>query len=313
MSKIEYAIVVRAKTRLERLIARYNTRAQARFYIEHNGGNFALYEQEHDAYYRSLEDVQRRLGAVMKYKLLDREFLPTFLFSNQHMIVTVGQDGLVANTAKYAANRPIVAVNPDKERIDGVLLPFSAQNFVPAVEQVLLGKASIRPVALAEARLQDGQRLLAFNEIFLGASSHISARYKISYQGRDAWHSSSGLLLSTAVGATAWMSSVFNMAQGLQQAFGRGEQAWQVPALRYDELLYAVREPFASKTSQLDLIAGRLHSQDQLVIDSLMPEQGVIFSDGIEQDFLHFNSGATATLGLAPERVQLVQARTIDN
>ena len=103
------------------------------------------------------------------------------------------------------------------------------------------------------------------------------------------------------------------MAQGLQQAFGRGEQAWQVPALRYDELLYAVREPFASKTSQLDLIAGRLHSQDQLVIDSLMPEQGVIFSDGIEQDFLHFNSGATATLGLAPERVQLVQALTIDN
>jgi hypothetical protein len=33
-----------------------------------------------------------------------------------------------------------------------------------------------------------------------------------------------------------------------------------------------------------------------------MPENGVIFSDGIEADFLEFNSGDVATIGLS-ERV----------
>jgi hypothetical protein len=38
----------------------------------------------------------------------------------------VGQDGLVANTAKYVGEQPIVAVNPDPERFDGILLRLLA-------------------------------------------------------------------------------------------------------------------------------------------------------------------------------------------
>ena len=37
------------------------------------------------------------------------------------------------------------------------------------------------------------------------------------------------------------------------------------------------------------------------------PDYGVIFSDGVEQDFLEFNAGAQATVGLAARTGQLVQ------
>jgi hypothetical protein len=37
-----------------------------------------------------------------------------------------------------------------------------------------------------------------------------------------------------------------------------------------------------------------------------MPENGVIFSDGIEKDFLEFNSGATLTITIAQQRGCLV-------
>jgi hypothetical protein len=37
-----------------------------------------------------------------------------------------------------------------------------------------------------------------------------------------------------------------------------------------------------------------------------MPTSGVIFSDGIETDFLRFNSGAVATIGIAPETAKIV-------
>jgi len=38
----------------------------------------------------------------------------------------------------------------------------------------------------------------------------------------------------------------------------------------------------------------------------LMPSNGVIFSDGIESDFLKFNSGTIAKIGLANETATLV-------
>jgi hypothetical protein len=37
-----------------------------------------------------------------------------------------------------------------------------------------------------------------------------------------------------------------------------------------------------------------------------MPDSGVIFSDGIESDFLNFNSGIEATIGIAEKRGHLV-------
>jgi hypothetical protein len=39
---------------------------------------------------------------------------------------------------------------------------------------------------------------------------------------------------------------------------------------------------------------------------SLMPHDGVIFSDGIEEDYLPFSSGSVARIGLAEKRVRLV-------
>lgn len=37
-----------------------------------------------------------------------------------------------------------------------------------------------------------------------------------------------------------------------------------------------------------------------------MPENGVIFSDGVEDDYLQFNSGTSAVIGLADTKGKLV-------
>jgi hypothetical protein len=72
---------------------------------------------------------------------------------------------------------------------------------------------------LQKQNLNDGQRLLAFNDLFIGASSHISARYKISFNQNSEEHSSSGLIVSTPAGSTGWLSSIFNMAYGVTSMF----------------------------------------------------------------------------------------------
>ncbi|MCB2410163.1 sugar kinase [Hymenobacter lucidus] len=307
MSGIDYAILVRNKTRLEQLVERFNTKGQAQFYIESLGGEFAEYEEENARFQESFSLVQRRLSSVIKNKVVERAFLPSFLFNPQQLVVVVGQDGLVANTAKYVGGIPIIAVNPDQERYDGVLLPFTPHDFLPVVQRVVAGRYHAREASLAEARLNDGQRLLAFNDLFIGAASHVSARYRIGYQGEEENHSSSGIIVSTKSGATGWLSSIFNMTAGMSQFLDPGELPLTQPAFAETELMFVVREAFLSKRTQASLAAGILDEEEPLIIESFMPTNGVIFSDGVETDFLHFNSGAIATIGVAPEKARLVE------
>ena len=318
----EYAIIVRSKTRLEALIERFNTKAQTKFYIESLGGNYEDYEREHEIFYASLNSVQTQLSKVIKHKTIDRSFLPSYIFSKKNIIVVIGQDGLVANTAKYSKGIPMVAINPDKLRYDGVLLPYDATNFVSGVESVMEQQQKVRNVRFAEAKLNDGQSLLAFNDLFIGPSSHVSARYKITFAGKTEEQSSSGLIVSTAAGATGWLSSIFNMAYGISDRFdsqkrsNRSKSMKKMPQepkrqhnrphVKNDELLFAVREPFKSIRTQTSIVAGLVNNQQQLVIESLMPTKGIIFSDGIESDFIKFNSGSIATIGIAPNSANIV-------
>jgi NAD kinase len=309
MSTFEKLVLVTRKTRLQQLVERFNSRGQARFYIEHAGGDFADYQAEDDSYARSLDTLHRGLDLGLRVQTVERAIVPTFLFAPRDLVIAVGQDGLVANVAKYAGTQPIVAVNPDPARFDGVLLPFTPAQARDAVSRVLAGRARLREVTLAEATLNDGQRLLAFNDLFIGARTHVSARYALSIAGGPAEEqSSSGVLVSTGAGSTGWLSSVFNMAAGIA-AFAGGT-AGTPPKLGWEDprLVFVVREPFASRQSRTTLTAGILAPGQALTLESHMPTGGVIFSDGVEADALAFSAGATATIRAAAQRTRLVVA-----
>ena len=307
----EKLVIVTRRTRLEELVARFNTPGQARFYIEHAGGDFDDYQREHDTYRQALDRVRRDLDFGLPRQFLDRSLLPTYTFGPADLVVTLGQDGVVANTAKYAGSQPIVGINPDPARFDGILLPFTPAEAREAVNRTLGGNAATRGVTLAEAVLGDGQRLLAFNDLFIGARSHVSARYLLRAGGREEVQSSSGVLVSTGAGSTGWMSSVFNMAAGVARFTGGTDGTALRLAWEDRRLLFAVREPFRSRHSAADLVAGLVEPGEEIVLESRMPSGGVIFSDGIEPDFLDFNSGAVARVRAASRRAVLVTAEPV--
>jgi NAD kinase len=311
MPTYEKIVLVIRETRLEGLIKRFNTRAQAEFYIEHSGGDFAMYVREHNRYHSALSLLRHYLSQLTKVQVVDRSFLPNFIFAATDLVVTIGIDGLVVNTAKYLEGQPIVAVNPDPAHIDGILLPFDVDTAPPAVRRALAGEAPVREVTMAEARLNDGQTLLAFNDLFIGVKSHVSARYRIQTGTCEEHHSSSGIIVSTGAGSTGWLSSLFNMAQGMVASFS--DVSSEVPPARRlpwdtDRLIYVVREPFESKTSGASIVAGVITRETPLILESEMAESGVIFSDGVEADYLAFNAGVIATIGLAAQRTRLVVA-----
>jgi NAD kinase len=304
----EKVVLITRKTRLDELVERFNTRAQARFYIEHAGGDFSAYVLEHDAYQRSLEVAKRSIETGLRIQVMDRSLAPTYVFSKNDVVVTLGQDGLVANAAKYVGGQPILAVNPDPERFDGILLPFAPGDLHASLQRTLAGEMQVRSVTLAEAKLKDGQRLLAFNDLFIGAGTHVSARYRIRYGDKRENHSSSGIIVSTGAGSTGWLSSIFNETSGIVSFLGGAT----VKPLRMEweesRLLFVVREPFVSLHSQSTIVAGSILPHSPLAIESQMPAGGVIFSDGVEADHLDFNSGAIANIRIAEEKANLVVA-----
>jgi hypothetical protein len=308
---IESILVVTKRTPLEELITRFNSRAQAKFYIEHAGQSFEGYEAGHDAYQRSLDALRRQLPRGVKTQFIERSFLPTFKFSGHDLVLTIGPDGLVINTAKYLSVEPILAINPDPARVDGVLIPFLVSEASAWVARVFQGVARVQPISMAQATLNDGQTLYGVNDLFIGARSHVSARYRLELAHQAEDQSSSGIIVSTGVGCTGWLQSIVTGASRISRGLGLTEadppkpEDYRLP-WSADELYFSVREPFTSKTSQATLVFGRLGAGDRLLVHSLMPEDGVIFSDGIEADYLSFNSGAIAAIGVGERKARLI-------
>lgn len=304
-------VLITRRTRLEELVARHNTLAQARFYVEHLGADFGDYLTENEAYARSLRITVQTLQGWGRYQLLDRSMLSNFVFSPSDIVVALGQDGLVANTLKYLDGQPLIGVNPEQSRWDGILLPFEAKDLGQVLPEVALDRRDVKTVTMAQATMSDGQTLLAVNDLFIGPRTHSSALYELSYDGKTEFQSSSGLIVSTGLGSTAWIKSVVTGSVAIAQTMGiidpsSGQYRYEPMSWDSPTLEFAVREPFPSRASQATLVFGQFGSDDPLRIRSRMPDNGVIFSDGIESDFLRFTAGMEATVSISPVKGRLI-------
>ncbi len=319
-------VVVTRKTRMEGLLARWSTKPAARFalvgskkrelaragqYDERSAtraaeADYQDLDREDVTYHETITRLRSELDFDLPVQFVDREYLPNLDFARYMVVVVVGQDGLVANTAKYVGNVPIVGVNPEPSRFDGVLLPFRLSSARSAVARVLEQRFRTRSVTLAEVNMQDGQKLLAFNDLFVGCSSHVSARYSLHAGRQQESQSSSGIIIATGAGSTGWLSSVFNFAGGIAESLGGRAQPRPHMAWEDRRLAWVVREPFISKASQAGLVFGMLPEGQELVIESQMSTGGVIFSDGVEADFLEFNGGAIARVTVSKQQARLV-------
>ena len=309
--QVDKIVVITRKTPLEDLIERFNSRDQARFYIEHLGASFDEYVAEHDTYHRALDSLQASLPDEPRHQCIERSFLPTIHFNDDDLVVTIGQDGLVVNVAKYLTDQRILAFNPDPQRIDGVLIPFLVHEAKRVLPLVLAGALPVRRISMAKAELNDGQSLYAVNDLFVGPRSHGSARYLLDFQGTREPQSSSGIIISTGTGSTGWLQSIVTGATHVARSILHADLSVPEPrsyrlSQESEELYFSVREPFTSQVSRATVVFGKIGAEEFLSITSQMPGYGVIFSDGVEADFLAFNAGVVARIGLANRKAHLL-------
>ena len=322
-------VLVTRPTRLGELIVRFNTVAQARFYVEHLGADFSDYQREDETYRLALQQVEMSLATMGRVQTVDRRFLPNFTFGPDDFVVTLGQDGLVANTWKYLNGQPVVGINPDPARWDGQLLPFRVGDVRKILPDVFARRRPTKRVTMVKGMLNNGQTMYAVNDLFIGPKSHASARYVIQAGDMSEAHSSSGVVVSTGLGSTGWLKSLLTGAAAITQSAAAAHTHQVKKVLRphaehqsrlvhfnlslqtefawdADYLRFTVREPFPTRNTGATLVFGKVTAKEPLALISQMPENGVIFSDGIEKDFLEFNSGTKAVITVAERKGILV-------
>jgi NAD kinase len=291
-------VVVTRASEYAALLARHGTEPQVRFFLEQRGQTLDAVRRRHDRWMAALDAVSQAIPADWRRARVNRPDLSRFLFEPGDLIVATGQDGLVANLAKYLHGQLVLGINPDAEQFDGILVPHPPGRAKKLLAAMAAGRAEIEDRTMVSAHLDDGQSLVALNEIFVGHRSHQSARYRLRLGNREERQSSSGLIVATGTGATGWAKSI------------NGERAHplQLPNPTDWALALFVREPFPSISTGTSLGGGLIDRQGQLEIVSEMDDGGVVFGDGIEDDRLDFAWGMHVRIEVAEQRLRLVRA-----
>ncbi|CUU53957.1 NAD kinase [Parafrankia irregularis] len=303
-------VLVHRRTEYAELLDRHGTAGQAAFFLASRGRDLAEVRARDAAVTAARRAAIAAVPADWRHGEVERSDLDRFLFAPDDLIVCVGQDGLVANVAKYLDGQPVIGIDPEPGRNPGVLARHSVGQLAALLQTTAAGTSggapaqartpSARTVTMVEARSDDGQRLLALNEIYVGHASHQTARYELAapdHTGavRFERQASSGLLVGTGTGCGGWCQSVWRQ---------RGSQL-ALPHPEFPGLVWFVREAWPSPTTGATMVEGLLPASANIELRA-ESERLVVFGDGIESDTITLTWGQRLSVGVAEHRLRLL-------
>jgi NAD kinase len=293
-SVLPRAVIVHRPTEYEELLIEHGTRQQVAFFLRSRGRDLDEVDERHKKQGEAIRTVAAAIPHDWRRGTVTRADLARYLFGPEDVVIAIGQDGLVANVAKYLHGQPVVGVDPEPGRNPAVLVRHPP----PAVAHFLDDFPGLPTEArtMVRGRTDDGQALLGLNEVFVGHRSHQSARYQIRNADGDVERqSSSGIIVGTGTGSTGWCRSVW---------LERGS-ALRLPDPTEDRLAWFVREAWPSPATGTHLTEGTLGPDERLTVVS-STDHLVVFADGIEADAIDLRWGQSCELSIAEQRLMLV-------
>ncbi len=280
-------------------VQQHGTDDHARFVLTSRGRDPEPLVELHRQVSAAIHTVSAAIPLAWRRARIDRAELDRFLFEPEDVIVVVGQDGLVANAAKYLDGQLVIGIDGTPGHNAGVLAPHRTEAASDLLDRAGVGRPDrVEARTLVDARLDDGRLLWGLNEVFAAHRSLQSARYELAHGSRRERQSSSGVVVATGTRPTGWASSIHRNR-------------------RCDVVLPNPTEPRRVRAGGLEVTGHRLRvhrrgprpdgsTPDTLELTSEVERRGVGFADGIESDPLPLDRGRTVQIGASHRNLKLV-------
>jgi len=146
----------------------------------------------------------------IKYKLIDRAKVRKRHFKDKDIVITIGGDGTFLKTTHYvSAKTPMLGVNSNPDRKEGFFTACSCPKLCNMIDNLRSGKK--KPIRLMRLEAYINKKLipeLSLNEVFVGRSNaYHTAKYTLKVRKKQELQRSSGIIISTPAGSSAWTYS----------------------------------------------------------------------------------------------------------
>jgi NAD+ kinase len=208
------------------------------------------------------------------------------------LVLTVGGDGTLLKISRFVNDAAVLGVNFDPGTSEGVLCSATIHDLGEKLARIIDGKFSVKKLTKARVFfINTGQTYDGLNEIYIGsARPYRISKYILKFGKVEEEQKSSGIIIATGRGSTAWYGSV------TRENFD--------PEAK--ELRFIVREPYSGKLIKFNLISGKLDATRKLYVRSKMAYGVVAVDSTIE---VPFGDGEEVEVSISPEPFKLISFR----
>ncbi len=165
--------------------------------------------------------MQKNHGALAKiksvldkyninYKEVIREKIKTSDYNKKDLVIVVGGDGTFLRAALALKNHvPFLGVNAKHNKKEGFFMITNKINFESNLKKIINSKYKIIKLTRLQAKINNKViNDLALNEFYIGCKKPYDVfRYWLKINSKKELQKSSGVLVSTAAGSSAWHKS----------------------------------------------------------------------------------------------------------
>ncbi len=225
----------------------------------------------------------------IKSSFILRESLNKDKIAGYGLIISVGGDGTLLRASHFIDDEIILGVNSDIKKSEGILCYASRHDLKGKIDKILDNKFSVKNLTRANVFFVNTKKsYTGLNEIYVGSlkSYHI-ARYVLNYSGIEEEQKSSGIIISTGTGSTAWYGSTRKERFNLEDK----------------ELRFVVREPYFGRLSKFRIIDGKIGENKKIHIKSKMTG-GIVAVDSMTE--IPFNYGEEIEISISKKPLRLI-------
>ncbi len=212
------------------------------------------------------------------------------IVQNRDCIIIVGGDGTFLKTAHHVTSTtPFLCVTADEKNTEGFFSNTTIKDLKQKMNLIISGKCKKKILWRLVAKINGKAIEPCLNEYYIGRKKPYDvANYILQYKNKKELQKSSGVLVSTPAGSTAWSN-------------GAGGKILPIESKQFQ---FVVREPYKGRITKTTMHKHVLKKTDDIIITSQSNDM-IIVADALGREH-RLENGTYVEISLFSKPISLI-------